>query len=126
MRRVPKLPNFFIAGHIVARNFPSVRKCKLGFRPAPLRLPPQLPIWLFALGMIGLSRESVSVTARNRNDVAPFGSQIGCPSLHKGASLFQRIATAIGKLGLVASNVSKGSLGYFARKGRYLAAPVTE
>jgi hypothetical protein len=70
MRRVPKLPNFFIAGHIVARNFPSVRKCKLGFRPA-LRLPPQLPIWLFALGMIGLSRESVSVTARNRNDVAP-------------------------------------------------------
>src|SRR4029077_10444603 len=84
------------------------------------------PIWLFALGMTASTARMSARQARNRNNVVLLGFAIGCPTLHKCASLFQRIATAIGTLGLVASNVRKGSLGYFARKGRYLAAPVTE
>jgi hypothetical protein len=49
-----------------------------------------------------------------------------CPSLHQRAPLFERIATAIGALSLVAGDMRKRCLGYFARERRDLAAPVTE
>ena len=108
MRRVPKLPNFFIAGHIVARNFPSVRKCKLGFRPAPLRLPPQLPIWLFCSRHDRLNRESVSAAGAQSNDVAPLRFAIGSkPS--SGRIAFPAHRQAIGTLSLVTSSISRAA-----------------
>jgi len=50
----------------------------------------------------------------------------GLLSFHQRALLFERIASAIGALSLVAGDTRKRSLSNFARKRRYLAAPVAE
>ena len=69
--------DLFAFGQNSRRNFPSVRNVSSRFRPAPLRLPPQLPICfrrftgeLFVLGMACLRRVS-EADAQSRRRCPP-------------------------------------------------------
>ena len=133
-RRVAQIATFLPANKIFPRNLPSVRNCKVAFSARALApAAPTANLFSTLHGRNFCSRHGRPQPREFQCDrraietmLPSFRFALGCPGLHKCASLFQRIATAIGALRLIASNVSKRSLGNFARKRRYLAAPVAE